>query len=256
MIQPHEFSASRLLNKQLVEVPIHEINSLEEICEFHDLSHLPNNSLFAISNNKLFNQLNHITLGLQYQFKMLGDRLLALVMLAAFSPFLLLMSILIYSRDKHSPFYITERIGENNKPFKMYKFRSMRPGSDIILVQSGNAIQHQKNDQRITRLGRIIRALSIDEIPQLFNVLKGDMSFVGPRPFVPAEFELVNRMGMRGTVKPGLSGMWQVTGRVVNARSACDVEAIDNFYIEHWNLWLDLKIFVKTIPVVLFCRGA
>ena len=111
------------------------------------------------------------------------------------------------------------------------------------------------NDPRITRLGRFIRRTSIDELPQLINVLKGDMSLVGPRPPLPSEvdqYEWINRK--RISVMPGITCLWQISGR--NEVSFQEWMELDRQYIENWSLWLDLKILVKTIPVVLLGRGA
>jgi lipopolysaccharide/colanic/teichoic acid biosynthesis glycosyltransferase len=112
-----------------------------------------------------------------------------------------------------------------------------------------------KEDPRMTRIGRFIRKFSIDELPQLFNVLKGDMSLVGPRPSVPREYEKFtgwHRKRLR--VKPGMTGLWQVSGR--SELPFEDMVRLDLYYIENWSLWLDIKIMLRTVPVVIFGSGA
>ena len=154
-------------------------------------------------------------------------------------------------------------MGQGGKPFRYFKFRSMRDKvhsmryTQLALQDSrrGTPLVKIKNDPRITRVGRFIRAFSIDELPELFLVLAGRMSLVGPRPHLPEEVEKYKPEQRKVmTVKPGITGMAQISGR---ADLAFDDEVrLDVHYIEHWNPWLDLYILFKTPWVVLFKKGA
>ena len=177
------------------------------------------------------------------------------------SPVFLVTALLIKIEDRGSIFYGQDRVGKWGKIFRMYKFRSMIVNADkmkdTLLDQneSGGVIFKMKRDPRITRVGRVIRKLSIDELPQLLNVLKGDMSLVGPRPPVPrevAEYELSDRR--RLDMVPGLTCLWQVAGR-----SDIDFEGqvrLDVQYLESQSLKGDIILLLKTIPAVLSGRGA
>ena len=154
-----------------------------------------------------------------------------------------------------------ERVGEGQRPFKMFKFRTMAAGSErhqngsVSFTRNGHMVHKRVNDSRITRVGRFLRRTSLDELPQLFNVLKGDMSLVGPRPELPWLAELYRPWWrQRFLVPQGLTGWWQVTGR---GNKPVDRKIEDDlYYIEHYSLWLDLKILWKTIPAVIRGEGA
>jgi lipopolysaccharide/colanic/teichoic acid biosynthesis glycosyltransferase len=162
-------------------------------------------------------------------------------------------------------------MGKNGKLFTMYKFRSMWDGayddvhrayvSEMLTAGSGepggspNAMFKLDGDDRITPIGAVLRKLSLDELPQLFNVVKGDMSLVGPRPALPWEAELFDRNHMlRFAVKPGLTGLWQVNGR--SNMTMLEALDLDVRYAREKCTWLDLVILVRTVPVVLTGRGA
>jgi exopolysaccharide biosynthesis polyprenyl glycosylphosphotransferase len=157
--------------------------------------------------------------------------------------------------------YAQERVGLNGRRFKVYKFRSMVVDADKmheeLMRQTGEDLRHPKliDDPRITPVGRWIRRLSIDELPQLFNIFRGEMSWVGPRPATPDEVELYepwHRQRLR--VLPGLTGLWQVSGRSeVPFEEMC---LLDIYYIENWSVALDLQIMLRTAPHVLLARGA
>lgn len=157
--------------------------------------------------------------------------------------------------------YRQRRIGENGQPFWMYKFRSMVPDADQfhakLVEQSGEDPRHPKlrDDPRITRVGRLIRRTSLDELPNIFNVLRGQMSLVGPRPPTPDEVELYESWHMqRLKIIPGITGLWQVSGRSdVPFEEMC---LLDIYYIENWSLALDLQILLRTLPRVILRRGA
>lgn len=169
------------------------------------------------------------------------------------------------NRDFASIFYSQIRIGKNGKEFKLYKFRSMVPNADEILfktleIDKVAAEEYKKNkkfknDPRITKVGRVMRKLSIDELPQLINVLKGDMSMIGNRPYLPREKDDMGEY-YKDIIKtkPGLTGYWQVNGRsdtTFNERLK-----LESFYSNYNSLVLDIKIFFKTFQVVLFGKGA
>lgn len=180
----------------------------------------------------------------------------------ALSPLFCIIILLIRLTSHGSAIYKQERIGFNQKRFQMYKFRSMFHDADEKFenVKDLNETNHvmfkSKNDPRITPVGKFLRKWSLDELPQLFNILKGDMSLVGPRP--PIERELSDYKPwhyVRFMGKPGLTGMWQINGRS-QIKDFDHVVALDYSYLQHWNIFKDLKILIKTIPAVLTCKGA
>jgi len=174
----------------------------------------------------------------------------ATVGLIALSPLLIILSILIWLQDYHSPFYVANRMGRGERPFRMVKFRSMIVRADLSGVDSTAG-----DDPRITSLGKFIRRFKLDEIPQLWNVLKGEMSLVGPRPALRHETEAWDPLlTQRLRVKPGLTGMWQVNGR--SESSFEDYTRLDLYYVDNWSLLIDLAILAKTVPVVLLRQGA
>ena len=177
------------------------------------------------------------------------------------SPLFLFLVIKIRSEDGGPAFYSQERIGKNEKPFKMWKFRSMIVDADKMLdkLEDQNEIDGAmfkiKDDPRVTRIGHVIRKYSLDELPQLWNVLIGDMSLVGPRPPLPSEVEeYTNYDKQRLTVMPGCTGLWQVT-----RRSEADFDEmvwLDIVYINHSGLFEDFKLIVKTVLVMIHPNGA
>lgn len=184
-------------------------------------------------------------------------------------PLLLIIAILIWKNDKANPFYTHTRVGQNKIPFKIYKYRSMVVNADEILFnnkelykQIRSGTNKIKDDPRITKIGRFIRKTSIDEFPQFLNVLKGDMSFVGPRALRPDEYELYEKksktnkekLEMISTVKPGITGYWQVSGRSkINFDKRMDMEA---YYAKNKSLIMDIVIILKTPIAVLKGEGA
>ena len=190
------------------------------------------------------------------------DILLSILAMFALSPLLLLVSIAIYLDDpKGSPIFIQNRIGKDGKPFRFLKFRSMVVDAEARLkeLQAKNEMDGPvfkiRNDPRVTRIGRIIRRTSIDELPQLFNILRGDMSIVGPRPPLPREVEQYGPYEMqRLLVKPGLTCYWQARGR--NDIKFHEWMELDMKYVYHHNLWVDIKLILLTARSVLTGRGA
>jgi len=182
------------------------------------------------------------------------------------SPVFLLTAIGVKLSSKGPVIFKQTRIGLNGKPFLFYKFRSMTVGSDSDVSRQDKMkkfINGEKadskdtkivNEARVTPLGRIIRKYSIDELPQLFNVIKGDMSLVGPRPVIPYEWELLKPWHRRrAEVKPGCSGLWQVSGR--SNTNFDDMIILDLYYVDNVSPWFDIEIILKTIPTLLFGHG-
>lgn len=195
-------------------------------------------------------------------WKRVFDVSLSLLALVVLLPLLLLTALVIYIDDPNgSPIFSQVRCGKDGKTFKLYKFRSMCIGAEAML---GNLIKQNemsgpafkiKNDPRITRVGRFIRKTSIDELPQLINILRGDMSIVGPRPPLPREVAMYNEVQMlRLSVKPGLTCYWQIQPNR-NQISFDDWVQLDLCYIRERNLWLDWKIICKTFKVVIQGQG-
>jgi lipopolysaccharide/colanic/teichoic acid biosynthesis glycosyltransferase len=187
----------------------------------------------------------------------------ATIGLVVFAPIFALLALVVRLDSPGPILFVQMRVGLGGRPFRMFKFRTMRDGADdekesvAALNRSGDPRLFKiPSDPRVTRLGRVIRRWSLDELPQLYNVLIGDMSLVGPRPFFepdlagyePHHFE-------RLTVMPGLTGLWQVSGRndVVDFE---EVVRLDREYIERWSLGLDVRILARTVPAVASRRGA
>lgn len=205
---------------------------------------------------------DHVYRRLELKIKRGFDWLSAVLGLAVLSPFLLIVLFLLFLECPCSPIFIQCRIGKQEKKFRMFKFRSMVVNADHIIVETvaqpkPAELYKRQDDPRVTRLGRIIRKLSIDELPQLLNVVLGEMSLVGPRPPILSEYQQMDRNHRRKfECTPGLTGLWQVTGRVKKQRNFSSVAAYDTYYVENWCLIEDLKILLKTIPVVLLQKGA
>jgi len=206
-------------------------------------------------------------------FKRLCDVLLSTVALVVLMPLGLIISLLIKLDSRGKIFFKQERVGMDGRKFLCYKFRTMQADADEgihresykknidgkVDANSGDiqkpVFGKVKNDSRITKIGNLLRRSSLDELPQLINVLKGDMSIVGPRPPIPyevEEYEAWHRK--RLDMKPGITGLWQVSGR--NRLTFDEMVRIDLFYIENWSIWLDIKIMILTLPAVLRGDGA
>ena len=197
-----------------------------------------------------------------FVFKRIIDVLVSLPLLIFLLPFFAIIGASIKLWSRGPVFFVQERIGRNKRKFRLYKFRTMIPGAESMLDDlmhlnevKGAAFKIE-DDPRLTTLGRWLRKASIDELPQLWNVLKGDMSLVGPRPLPIRDFEEFKEdwHRRRFSVPPGLTCLWQVNGR--SRLSFEKWMELDMQYIDQWTLWLDLKILIKTIPVVLRGTGA
>ena len=185
------------------------------------------------------------------------DVILSAAALVVLSPLMLGTAIAIVIDDPSAgPIFSQERIGRDGKPFKFYKFRSMCPNAEAKLDdlldknEMDGPVFKIKDDPRITRVGKFIRKTSIDELPQFYNVLKGDMSLVGTRPPTVDEFrQYESHQKRRLSAKPGITGLWQVSGRN-EIKDFEDVVKLDVQYIDNWSIGLDIKIILKTIKVV------
>jgi lipopolysaccharide/colanic/teichoic acid biosynthesis glycosyltransferase len=158
-------------------------------------------------------------------------------------------------------FFRQRRIGKDGELFTIYKFRTMTVDAELRLAEleaeneADGPLFKIRNDPRATRVGRFLRRFSIDEIPQLFNVLRGEMSMVGPRPALPSEAaKWAPRLRQRLMVKPGLTGMWQVNGR--SNTTFDEYERLDLYYVDNWSLITDMIIILRTVPVLLRPKGA
>lgn len=194
-------------------------------------------------------------------FKRTLDIVASACALIILSPLFLVLAILIRHEDGGPAFYSQERIGKDGKPFKMYKIRSMIINADQLVDQLEDqneidgAMFKIKDDPRITKIGHTIRKYSLDELPQLWNVLIGDMSLVGPRPPLPSEVEeYTDYDKQRLLVMPGCTGLWQVTKR--NEADFDEMVWLDIVYINHSGILEDLKLIIKTIGVVIHPNGA
>ncbi|MFA7074585.1 MAG: sugar transferase [Endomicrobiaceae bacterium] len=272
-----------ILNKQVKQIVIVDHNMSDfDVLSFYDWAEY-NNIIFKILPSEVnicmgeiavdstlgvpvFQLISDSLTGIDYFLKRTFDIVISLAALFILSPFLITLVILIKIESKGDVIYSQIRQGYRGKSFNFYKFRSMVQDADIKLkeIKKNNSSQGGvffkiQKDPRITKIGAFIRKYSIDEIPQLFNVLKGDMSLVGPRPLVLWEAELVekeyyNSSKKRLRVLPGMTGLWQVSGRSLLSDEK-RIE-LDVFYVEHWSFGMDIKIMFRTLWVVLFPKGA
>jgi exopolysaccharide biosynthesis polyprenyl glycosylphosphotransferase len=176
-------------------------------------------------------------------------------------PIWLLISLAIKLDSPGPVFYRDRRVGLNEREFDMLKFRTMRADAEALQEQleqeneAEGALFKIRDDPRVTRVGRVLRRFSLDEVPQVLNVLRGEMSLVGPRPLPVRDYELLEPWHRkRYLVLPGMTGLWQIAGR--SALGFDDLVRLDFYYLEHWSIWLDISILLRTVPAVLGSRGA
>ena len=200
------------------------------------------------------------------------DLLVSLMGLFVTAPLMLVIALFIKQSGPGPVFYIQERLGRDGRPFRFYKFRSMQHNSDDAIhrqfaamfingdnegcadTNQGEEVFKMKEDPRVTSIGAWLRKTSLDELPQLFNIIKGEMSLVGPRPPISYEIENYQPWHMeRLKAVPGLTGIWQVSGR--SLVSFDDMVRMDIRYINQWTFWQDFAIILKTVPVVLRGTG-
>lgn len=181
------------------------------------------------------------------------------------APLLLAIAALIWAETRGAVFYVDRRLGRDGKAFSCIKFRTMSPNAEEALkklleespaAREEYSIYHKlRDDPRVTRVGRFLRKTSLDELPQLWNVLKGEMSLVGPRPYLPREsIDIGSSQRVILRVPPGITGPWQVSGR--NALSFDERVEVDLSYIRNWSVWMDLILLARTVAIVVFRRGA
>lgn len=197
--------------------------------------------------------------------KRMFDIVASAAALIILSPIMLIAAILVYVDDPGKVFYGHVRIGKNGKPFKMWKFRSMYMNADkmIDLLTPEQAKQYYTefkidNDPRITKIGNFLRKTSLDELPQLFNVLCNDMSLVGPRPLIESEIQTYydDTHDVLLAVKPGVTGYWQAYARNNATYQSGERQKMEMYYVRNASLWLDIKILFKTVESVLKKSGA
>jgi exopolysaccharide biosynthesis polyprenyl glycosylphosphotransferase len=199
--------------------------------------------------------------GFDYALKRSFDFVVALFLLILLSPLLLAISVAVFVSSRGPVIYRSIRPGIGGAPFACFKFRTMRSGADQMqadlesLNEASGALFKIRRDPRLTAVGRLLRRYSLDELPQLVNVLRGQMSLVGPRPLPLRDYEqLEDWHRKRYLVLPGITGLWQVSGR--SELDFDDLVRLDFLYLERWSIGLDLTILLKTIPAVFSRRGA
>ncbi|WP_295818982.1 exopolysaccharide biosynthesis polyprenyl glycosylphosphotransferase [uncultured Deinococcus sp.] len=194
------------------------------------------------------------------------DLLLVILSAPLWLPVCALLAALIWLEDRTTPVFLQRRVGFRDVPFTAWKFRTMVPNAEAVLQQKlasdpelraeWEANYKLRNDPRITRIGRLLRRTSLDELPQLFNVLRGDMSLVGPRPLPQYHHDQLSgqTQQLRILVHPGMTGLWQVSGRSESGNVG--MERWDPYYVRNWSIWLDLYILIRTFSVVVKGSGA
>ena len=209
----------------------------------------------------LFKLRSPVFQGIDYALKRTFDLIVATISLVFISPILLAIAIMVKLNSRGPAIYRSVRPGMAGKPFSCFKFRTMREHADQIqadlesLNEQSGALFKIRQDPRLTTIGRFLRRYSLDELPQLVNVVRGEMSLVGPRPLPMRDFERLEEWHKkRYLVLPGITGLWQVSGR--SELDFDDLVRLDFLYLERWSIMLDLSILLKTIPAVLSRRGA
>jgi lipopolysaccharide/colanic/teichoic acid biosynthesis glycosyltransferase len=193
--------------------------------------------------------------------KTVFDRASAALLLLVASPVLLLIGLAVRIDSRGPAIFSQTRVGRHGRTFRVYKFRTMVNGADTMKQELSDSNEFDsvlfkmRNDPRITRVGRVLRKTSLDELPQLINVVRGDMSLVGPRPCLPSELEDMDAAERRRhAVKPGITGLWQVSGRSDLAWD--ESTALDTYYADNWNLATDAAICLRTVKAVTSGKGA
>jgi undecaprenyl-phosphate galactose phosphotransferase len=254
----------------LKEIIDQEIRKSQEvifipIIDDYDLTH---SHIYQLSNTRtnLISFQNRLKSNYRLWIKKLSDLIMSIIAFPILIPIMLWIAYKIRKEEPGASIHFKqERLGQNGKIFVCYKFRTMFEKSDDQLntylkqhpeeVEFYNTYHKYQNDPRITNIGHTLRKTSLDELPQIFNVFKNEMSFIGPRPYMLNEKEKIGeKADMVLTVKPGITGLWQVSGRSdVDFRSRVE---LDVWYIRNWNLWMDMVILLKTIKAVLIKEGA
>jgi len=209
----------------------------------------------------LFELRPPVLTGAEWAVKRVFDIVVSVLVAVVGLPLWLLVALAIKLDSRGPVFYLDRRIGVGEREFAMFKFRTMVSGADRLQPEleeqneAGGALFKIRDDPRVTRVGAVLRRLSLDELPQVLNVLRGEMSLVGPRPLPLRDYRrLEDWHRQRYNVLPGITGLWQISGR--SNLSFDDLVRLDFYYLESWSIWLDVSIIVKTIPAVLGRRGA
>lgn len=242
------------------------------LCEQHGITMRFNAEIFSLNSarwrTEVFDGDHHIatytgaTHGWPQVIKRLIDIVVSGILILMLLPVLICVAVAIKLSSPGPIFFLQERIGVNKRRFKIYKFRTMVPNAEKLMAklvqfnEMGGPTFKMKSDPRITPIGRFLRRSSIDELPQLLNVFKGDMSLVGPRPLPVRDYEGFNEdwQRRRFSIKPGITCLWQINGR--SGISFDQWMLLDLQYLDEWSLWLDFKILARTIPAVLRGSGA
>lgn len=268
--------AAQVIDEVLVALPMKsfydKIESLVKSCEEQGITVRCLNDLFPLQTARMVSQniwdqpvltihsapIHRFSMGLKRAL----DLAVSLSLLIILLPFFIVAGALIKFDSRGPVFFVQDRMGYNKRMFPFLKFRTMVSDAEERLkdvaslnMETGPAFKI-RNDPRITRFGKLLRKTSLDELPQLINILRGEMSLVGPRPLFRWEIERIDEpwIKRRFSMKPGLTGLWQVSGR---SNLAFDKRIeLDLYYIDNWSIWLDLKVLLKTVPAVIFGRGA
>lgn len=243
-------------NQEIIFIPLIKSYDFSDSFIIHIFNARTN---LIVLENKLLSRFNQLLKGI-------SDYLLSLLLL----PFIMVITAVIAALIKREEpsgeiFFQQMRMGRDAHLFTCYKFRTMRENSDGLLqeyLKNNPAENHNymiyhkyENDPRITRIGHFLRKTSLDELPQILNILKGEMSLIGPRPYMPQEREKIgDKLSMILAVKPGITGLWQVSGR--SEIDFISRVALDAWYVRNWSLWTDFVILIKTVKVVIKREGA
>ena len=198
--------------------------------------------------------------------KLVIELSIVLVALPLWLPVCAVVYFMIWLEDGKNPLFIQERLGKGGKVFRTYKFRTMVPDAEEVLkkvLEEDEELRTEwetfyklRKDPRVTKIGKLLRRTSLDELPQLFNVLRGDMVMVGPRPLTAYHQDVLPATvrTLRETVKPGITGLWQVSGRSDSGTEG--MKKWDPYYVQNWSIKLDFSILIRTAFVVIACKGA
>ncbi|MCF6201511.1 MAG: exopolysaccharide biosynthesis polyprenyl glycosylphosphotransferase [Hydrogenimonas sp.] len=253
--------------KQIIDEQIrtnHEVIFIPLLNDFD----LTQSQIYELSNirTNLISLQNRLKSRYRRTLKYIFDYLFALLILPFLLPILAFIGFLIKKEEPNGTILFKQaRLGKDGKAFICYKFRTMKENGEELLkayldknpeeVDYYNTYHKYKNDPRVTKIGAFLRKTSLDELPQIFNIIKGEMSFVGPRPYMLNEKEKIgNKLETILKVRPGITGLWQVSGR--SEVDFFDRIDMDVWYIRNWNLWMDIVILTKTVKAVLIKEGA
>jgi Undecaprenyl-phosphate galactose phosphotransferase WbaP len=254
----HSKSVSSLIADYLYTIPqVHVLSELTGLPDYWNPQQLDGLSGIHLQQN--------LMLPMPRLTKRCLDMFAALIGCFILLPLFLVLSVWVKASSRGPVFYGHKRIGRYGKSFKAWKFRTMFENSNLVLQQyldeNPKLLEEWQRDHklrydpRVTRVGRFLRKTSLDELPQLWNVIRGQMSLVGPRPIVTDEIiKYGPYYGLYTVVKPGITGLWQVSGR--NNTTYDERVQLDAYYVRNWSPWLDVVLLLKTIRIVLFARGA